>query len=130
MSIDSQVTLVQRLVERLNLGIGDDLRERPVPHQPDNLLDDVGALGSPDHQRQLHRRRPAPPPLGVAILRAVDDVRPAYQLGEIRRVVIRIAPSRDVAMYFVHDRKAGSYSFCRWVLPEVLASSGVRNALW
>src|SRR5207244_4974461 len=49
------VPLVERLVECLDFGLGDDFRELPVLHPADDLLHD-GSLGGLDDQRELHGR--------------------------------------------------------------------------
>ena len=57
----------------------------PALHPADDPLDDVGAFGGFDDQRQLHRgRAELDGRLGVGILGAVDDQRPVDQVVQVR----------------------------------------------
>ena len=97
------MALVERLIQRLDLRLRDDLRQLAVLHPADDLLHDAAAFGGFDHQRQLHRRsaqfhgRP-----GVGILRAVDDQRPVHQVVQIGR-----AEAEAVAGHAADERGAG-----------------------
>ena len=80
-----QVPLVQRLELRPDLGLIQDRGQALPLHPADDLLHDLGPLRGLDYQRQLHRRLAHRHRLGRArIKRAVDDLRPVHQLGQIR----------------------------------------------
>ena len=87
------MTLVERLVEFLNLGLRHDRGQAGAPHPADNLLHHAGGLGALDDQGQLHgRRSQAHGGLGVGVLGAVDDVGPLDELGQVGRLVAELLP--------------------------------------